>query len=84
VGKRGKGPKVIPIRRGRLHPYSINKSARVRHRILAQKVRRYGATRVFQMLHAQVVLRKRTQPKARRIFKADRNWVKRRYGLGKR
>ncbi len=27
------------------------------------------------MLQAQVVLRKRTQPTARRVFVSDRNWV---------
>jgi len=81
-GKRGRGKKVIPIREGKLAPYSIRLSARVRHRILARKIRKFGALSVYRALMAQVILRKRIQRKARRIFKADALWVKRRYGIG--
>jgi len=84
VGKPGKGPKVIPIKKGKLtrYGYSTKKSAAARHRALAKAVRAYGATRVWRMLHAQVILRKRTQPRARQIFERDRDWVKQRYGVG--
>jgi len=33
------------------------------------------------MLNAQVILRKRTQPKAREIFEADRDWVSQNYDM---
>lgn len=78
VGKRGKGPKVIPIERGKLtkYGYSTSKSASARRRALRKAIRTYGALSVFRMLNAQVVLRKRTQRKARSKFKADRDWVR--------
>ena len=37
-GKPGRGPKTITVKKGKLHPYSIRKPARVRHAILAKKV----------------------------------------------
>jgi len=85
VGKPGRGKKLIEIEPGKLkkYGYSTDKNARARRRALAKAVKAYGATSVFRMLNAQVVLRKsaRTGERARdkRIFKADRDWVKRRY-----
>jgi len=78
-GKKGRGKKLIPVKRGRLskYGYATNKSAKERHKALRKAVQAYGALSVYRMLNAQVVLRKRTQPKQRRIFKADRDWVKR-------
>ena len=78
-GAPGRGKKVIPIKKGKLHPYSVHLSEKRRHQILARKVKRYGATSVFRALMAQVILRKRTQPHARRIFKKDAEWVKNKY-----
>jgi len=80
-GKRGRGKKVIKVKRGALskYGYSTSKSAEARHRALAKAIRVYGARKVWRMLHAQVVLRKRIQRRVRKIFEADRDWVKRRY-----
>jgi len=81
VGKPGKGKKVIPIKKGKLSKfgYSTSKSERARHRALAKAVKKYGPLRVFRMLNAQVILRKRTQKKQRKIFEKDRDWVKQTY-----
>ena len=83
VGRPGKGPKLIPIEKGKLSKfgYSIKKSARARHRALKKAVEEYGALSVFRKLNAMVILRKRTQPKARRIFEEDRDWIKRQYSV---
>lgn len=79
LGKPGKGKKVIPIEHEdaltRLG-YSTKKSEKARHRALKKAVKKYGASRVWHMLHAQVVFRKETQPRNRRVFEADRDWVK--------
>jgi len=83
VGRPGKGPKVIPIKKGKLrrYGYSTAKSDRARHRALKKAIKEYGALSVFKMLNAQVILRKRTQPKAREIFEADRDWVSQNYDV---
>ncbi len=80
IGARGRGKKVIPkIRKGLLgkYGYSTKLSLRQRRTALRKADKRYGTKRLFRMLQAQVVLRKRTQPTARRVFVADRNWVER-------
>lgn len=78
VGAVGRGKKVVVIKRkGALKQlgYSTSASATQRHRALMKAFKKYGKPTVFKMLQAQVVLRKRTQPKARTVFVADRNWV---------
>ena len=83
VGKPGKGPKVIPIEKGKLSQfgYSTKKSERARHAALNKAVEKYGALSVYRMLNAQIILRKRTQPKAREIFEADRDWIAQKYRM---
>ena len=87
-GKKGKGKKTFEIKKGKLAPYHVDLPARKRHEILEKKIRKYGALSVFRSLNAQVVLRKdqrsRDAVKARKVFEADKEWVKRKYGLGKR
>ena len=82
VGKPGKGPKLIKIKKGKLvkYGYSTKKPASARRRALAKAVKAYGAATVWRMLHAQVILRKRTQKKVRRKFEVDRDWVAKKYG----
>ena len=83
VGKPGKGPKVIPIEKGKLSKlgYSTKKSERARHAALNKAVKKYGALSVFRALNAQVILRKRTQPEAMEIFEADRDWIAQKYRM---
>ena len=83
VGKPGKGPKVIPIEKGKLSKfgYSTKKSERARHAALNKAVEEYGALSVYRALNAQVILRKRTQPEAREIFEADRDRIAEKYKM---
>ena len=79
LGKPGRGKKVIPIKHEDALTklgYSTKKSAAARHRALKKAARKYGKRKVWHMLHAQVVFRKDTQPRNRKIFQADRDWVK--------
>ena len=82
-GAPGHGKKYFDIKKGKLAPYSTSLPERERHEILRKKIRRYGALSVFRALNAQVVLRKRENSKAKRIFKEDRDWVKRNYLKGR-
>jgi hypothetical protein len=79
IGAVGRGKKVIKgIKKGLLgkYGYATAKSAEERHRALRKADRAYGTVKLFKMLHAQVVMRKRIHPEARRVFEADRSWVK--------
>ena len=78
VGAVGRGKKVVKIRRkGALKElgYSTGASVQSRREALRKAINKFNAPTVFRMLQAQVVLRKRTQPQARNVFVADRNWV---------
>ena len=78
IGTKGRGKKVVVIKRkGALKNlgYSTGTSSSQRHRALMKAFKKYSKPTVFKMLQAQVVLRKRTQPRARKVFVADRNWV---------
>ena len=81
LGKPGKGPKVIPIKKGKLSKfgYSTKKSDRARHRALKKAIEEYGTLATYRMLKTQVILRKRIQPKVREIFEEDAEWVKSKY-----
>lgn len=81
VGLPGKGPKMILVEKGKLskYGYSIKKSEGTRREALKRAIKRYGALSVFRKLQAMVIVRKRTQPKAREIFEADRDWVRENY-----
>lgn len=79
LGNPGIGPTVIPIMaKGSLSKfgYSTKKSDQARHAALDKAVKKYGAMTVFRKLQAQVILRKRTQPKIRDIFTRDAEWVR--------
>lgn len=93
VGAPGRGPKVIKIKHpGRLSGvgYSIDDSAKERHESINKAVKRYGATWTWRALNAQVRFREKAGVKgeiprkgverAFRIFRADRNYVKKKYG----
>jgi hypothetical protein len=78
IGAVGRGKRVIKkIRKGLLKQlgYTTKKSDAERQTALRRAYRKYGGVKLFKMLQAQVVLRKRTQPKARAVFVEDRNWV---------
>ena len=76
--RRGSGGVRIPIKRkGALTElgYSTKKPDTARQRALSKAVKKYGAEDVWHMLQAQVVFRKKKQPKARAVFEEDREWI---------
>jgi len=77
-GKKGRGKAIIPVSDGKLTKlgYSTSLPAKKRRSALKKAIKKYGATSVFRMLNAQVILRKRIQRGAKKRFLADRNWVK--------
>lgn len=86
LGLPGKGPRegkgVGPLRKGELkkHGYSFRISESERRRALNSAVKEFGALGVYRKLNAVGKLAMRTLPNAARTFKADRNWVTRKYG----
>lgn len=56
--------------------YSVSKGKTARHRALKKTVRAVGALSTFRKLNAVSTLTKRTSKGKSRIFKVDRNWVK--------
>lgn len=80
IGAIGRGKKVIKeIRVGLLkrEGYAIDKPTSERQEALRRADRKYGSISLFRKLQAQVVLRKRIQPRARKVFEQDRDFVKR-------
>jgi len=76
---------IIPIRsNGKLseHGYSDvrDKSELARHRALARVIRAgEPPLGLFRRLNVLMILFKSTNPKLSKIFKMDRNWVKKSY-----
>lgn len=73
--------KIGPLRKGSLtrHGYKASKSARARHIALNKAVKAEGALAVYRKLNAVMVLNKNTNPTKSTRFRADRNWIKRKY-----
>jgi hypothetical protein len=82
-GKEGKGPQAIgPLRRGELlkHGYTYRKSSEERHAALRKAAKEFGALGLYRKLNAVAKLSSRTEPNTAKVFKADRNWVKKELG----
>lgn len=82
-GLPGKGPQEItPLRKGELRKYGyIYKEPELtRKEALRKAVKAYGALGVYRKLDAVAKLAKRSAPKASKIFRDDRDWVRRRFG----
>lgn len=82
-GKEGKGPQAIgPLRRGELlkHGYTYRKPSADRHSALRKAVKEFGALGVYRKLNAVAKLSSRSEPQIAKVFKEDRNWVKREMG----
>ena len=78
VGLPGRGPRTIPVEKGKLSKfgYSTKKSDQTRRAALKKAIDEYGALSTYRKLNAMVIMRKRTQPKARTVFEEDREWVR--------
>jgi hypothetical protein len=83
VGLPGKGPRIILVEKGKLSTfgYSTKKSDQARHAALKKAIDKYGALSVFRKLNAMVIMRKRTQPKARAVFEEDREWIREQFKI---
>jgi hypothetical protein len=82
-GLKGKGPQQIgPLRKGELlkHGYSYRKPADVRHAALRKAEKEFGALGIYRKLNAVAKLSKRTAPQASRVFKEDRDWIRKTMG----
>lgn len=78
-GRPGKGsPLIGPLKKGTLSQfgYHSNLSTESRHTALKKAVRELEWLPVYRKLNAIYVLSRRTNPQASRIFKQDRDWVK--------
>ena len=83
IGLPGRGPRIIPVEKGKLSKfgYSTKKSDQARRAALKKAVDEYGSLSVFRKLNAMVIMRKRTQPKARAVFEEDRDWVREQFKI---
>lgn len=79
------GPGIGPLRKGELakHGYRdvIHKTIDARHIALAQAVKEYGSLGVWRKLNAVHVYTRRLSPASSRIFKADMDWIRSKYGI---
>lgn len=82
-GKVNPGQGVGALHRGELkkHGYVFEHSQESRHSALKKAVKEFGALGVFRKLDIVAKLSKRTVPAAARVFKADRDWIRREFPL---
>lgn len=82
-GKLGPGEGFGPMRKGELKKYGYvyNKPDHERHEALNKAIKEFGALGVYHKLDAIAKLSKRTVPQASKVFKADREWLKRHHTL---
>jgi hypothetical protein len=90
VGNPGKGiptgaPGIGPLRKGDLKQFGYDNVTSMsegrRHLALAAAVRKYGSLNIWRKLNAVFIYTKNTAPASSRVFKADRDWIKARYGI---
>ena len=82
-GKPSPGESFGLLRKGELkkHGYVYQTSEDSRHVALKKAIKEFGALGVFRKLDAVAKLSKNTVPKASRVFKADQDWLRRKYEL---
>jgi len=70
---------IGPLREGKLTRlgYAATKGKTARHTALRKAVRSYGPLSTFRKLQAVSTFTKRTSKGKSKIYKADRNWVRR-------
>lgn len=77
-GAPGRGKKYFKVHKGLLtrYGYHINESAAQRHKALKMADKAYGSVKLWRMLHAQTIFRKRDQMGVGKVFATDRDWVR--------
>ncbi len=81
-GNPGKGPAVIgPLKKGDLKDvgYDHTDPAHQRHTALIKAVSEYGALSTLRKLNAIAVLNKNVAPTRSKIYRTDRDWIKKIY-----
>ena len=81
-GNPGKGPAVIgPLKQGDLKTvgYDHTDSAEKRHTALIKAVSEYGPLSTLRKLNAIAVLNKNVAPTRAKIYRTDRDWIKKIY-----
>ena len=75
---------IGPLKAGRLSKfgYSSSRPASVRHEALDKAAKAYSALSVYRMLNAVYVYTKNTSPAVSALYKADRDWVGAKHGIG--
>lgn len=79
--RRTRKNRIGPLKEGKLtrFGYAVTKGKTARHRALNKAVRSYGPLSTFRKLQAVSTFTKRTSKGKSRTFKADRNWVRKRF-----
>lgn len=90
IGAPGKGlksgePGIGPLRKGELakfgYTHVVSKSQTVRHKALTRAVKQFGSLGVWRKLNAVQVYTRRLSPASSKVFKADMNWIRSKYGI---
>jgi hypothetical protein len=82
---RSKRPGIGSLRKGELakHGYAdvVHKSVSERHAALEKAIAEFGSLGVWRKLNAVQVYTRRLSPGASKVFKADMDWIRNKYGL---
>ena len=89
IKDRGLAGKLAPgegfgfLHKGELkkHGYGYEQTKEERHSALRRAVKEFGPISVFRKVDVVAKLSKRTVPEASKVFKADREWIRREYEL---
>lgn len=83
-GAPGRGKKLFKVKKGKLGVlgYSTAATQSKRRTAIGKAVKKHGALSTFRSLNAQVLFRKRQRDSAKKVFKADRDYVKRKFLKG--
>jgi hypothetical protein len=85
AGRRRSSKVRIPLNKGELDKFGYSNvklmTETQRHAALVKAMDAYGKLSVFRKLNAIYVLTRNTSPASSKIFKADRDWIKARFGF---
>lgn len=78
IGAVGKGRRLFKVKKGLLkrYGYKTHESAQARHKALKKADKAYGSVRLWRMLNAQAIFRKRLADGNKETFIEDRDWVR--------
>jgi hypothetical protein len=77
-GAVGRGKKLFKVHKGLLtkYGYHVANPENRRHDALKKADKQYGSVKLWRMLNAQVLFRKREPSDAAATFRQDRDWIK--------